>query len=70
MQLAANAAPDSSIKAANVLRYRAEVEYWSGYEETAIKSLIHAQRISKNQSLSQRLVQRLKQMQQTRQFKI
>ena len=25
MQLAANAAPDSSIKAANVLRYRAEV---------------------------------------------
>lgn len=71
MQLAANAAPDSSIKAANVLRYRAEVEYWSGYEETAIKSLIHAQRISKgNQSLSATIGQRLKQMQQTRQFKI
>lgn len=71
MQLAANAEPDSAIKAAHVLRYRAEVEYWSGYEETAIKSLLHAQRIIKNnQSLSSTIRQRLKQMQQAHQYKI
>ncbi|WP_216934287.1 MULTISPECIES: M48 family metalloprotease [unclassified Acinetobacter] len=71
MQLAANAEPDSAIKAANVLRYRAEVEYWSGYEETAIKSLLHAQRTAKNnQSLSAAIRQRLKQMQQAHQYKI
>lgn len=71
MQLAANAEPDSAIKAANVLRYRAEVEYWSGYEETAIKSLLHAQRsVKNNQSLSSTIRQRLKQMQQAHQYKI
>lgn len=71
MQLATNAEPASAIKAANVLRYRAEVEYWSGYEETAIKSLLHAQRTAKNnQSLSATINQRLKQMQQARQYKI
>lgn len=71
MQVAANAEPDSAIKAANVLRYRAEVEYWSGYEETAIKSLLHAQRsVKNNQSLSSTIRQRLKQMQQAHQYKI
>ena len=71
MQLAANAAPASPVKAANVLRYRAEVEYWSGYEETAIKSLLHAQRsVKNNQSLSSTIRQRLKQMQQAHQYKI
>ena len=71
MQVAANAEPDSAIKAANVLRYRAEVEYWSGYEETAIKSLLHAQRsVKNNQSLSSTIRQRLKQMQQEHQYKI
>ena len=71
MQMAANAQPASEIKAATVLRYRAEVEYWSGHEETAIKSLLHAQRVSKsNQSLSATINQRLKQMQRERQDKI
>ena len=71
MQLAANASPASPVKAANVLRYRAEVEYWSGYEETAIKSLLHAQRsVKNNQSLSSTIRQRLKQMQQAHQYKI
>lgn len=71
MQLAVNAEPASPSKAANVLRYRAEVEYWSGYEESAIKSLLHAQRISKNnQSLFATINLRLKQMQQERQYRI
>ncbi|KGT48059.1 M48 family metalloprotease [Acinetobacter sp. HR7] len=71
MLIATNAEPASDHKAVNVLRYRAEVEYWSGNEETAIKSLLHAQRISKgNQSLSAIISKRLKQMQQERQYKI
>ncbi|WP_347453878.1 M48 family metalloprotease [Acinetobacter thermotolerans] len=71
MLTATNAEPASDHKAINVLRHRAEVEYWSGNEETAIKSLLHAQRISKgNQSLSATISKRLKQMQQERQYKI
>lgn len=66
-----NAEPASATKAINVLRYRAEVEYWSGNDEAAIKSLLQAQRISKsNQSLSSTINARLKQMQQERQYKI
>lgn len=68
---ATNAEPASDIKTINVLRYRAEVEYWAGNEEAAIKSLLHAQRVSKgNQSLSASITQRLKQMQQERKYKI
>lgn len=71
MLTATNAEPASSAKTINVLRYRAEIEYWSGYEESAIKSLLHAQRVSKgNQSLSTTISQRLKQMQQERRYKI
>jgi len=53
------------------LRYRAEVEFWSGYEENAIKSLLHAQRLAKeNKSLSAAIDQRLSAMQKDRQLKI
>ncbi len=55
----------------NVLRYRAEVEYWSGQEETAIRSLLHAQRLAKeNSAISATIDRRLKQMQFERQMKI
>lgn len=47
MQQAAALEPASALKAVNVLRYRAEVEYWSGEEEAAIKSMLHAQRLAK-----------------------
>lgn len=71
MQMATVADEASPVKAANVLRYRAEVEYWSGDEDKAIKSLLHAQRISQsNQSLSATISARLKQMQKERQYKI
>jgi beta-barrel assembly-enhancing protease len=71
MLSATNAEPVSEIKTINVLRYRSEVEYWTGNEEAAIKSLLHAQRVSKkNQSLSASISQRLKQMQQERKYKI
>ncbi|UNT60609.1 M48 family metalloprotease [Acinetobacter sp. ASP199] len=71
MLSATNTEPASEIKTINVLRYRAEVQYWTGNEEAAIKSLLHAQRVSKgNQSLSAGITQRLRQMQQERKYKI
>ncbi|QPF38923.1 M48 family metalloprotease [Acinetobacter sp. TTH0-4] len=71
MQQVANLDRQSSFRAVNVLRYRAEVEYWSGWEENAIKSLLHAQRLTKNNELlSAKIKIRLNEMQQERQLKI
>lgn len=71
MQQVANLDRQSSFRAVNVLRYRAEVEYWSGWEENAIKSLLHAQRLNKNNELlSAKIKIRLNEMQQERQLKI
>ncbi|MEG0343209.1 MAG: M48 family metalloprotease [Acinetobacter sp.] len=71
MQQVANLDRQSSFRAVNVLRYRAEVEYWSGWEENAIKSLLHAQRLTKNNELlSAKIKIRLNEMQKERQLKI
>ena len=71
MQQAANVDHASTLRPINVLRYRAEVEFWSGYEERAIKSLLHAQRLAKeNKSLLATIDQRLTVMQKDRQLKI
>ncbi|SDY46562.1 M48 family metalloprotease [Acinetobacter kyonggiensis] len=71
MQQAANIDQQSPFRTVNVLRYRAEVEYWSGWEENAIKSLLHAERLVKNNEvLSAKLKMRLGEMQKERQLKI
>jgi len=71
LQQSANIDVASPLRAVNVLRYRAEVEYWSGLEEGAIKSLLHAQRLAKdNVAMSAQLKQRIDQMQKERQLKI
>jgi len=71
MQQAANIDQQSPFRTVNVLRYRAEVEYWSGWEENAIKSLLHAERLLKNnEGLSAKLKIRLSEMQKERQLKI
>ncbi len=71
MQQAANIDQQSPFRTVNVLRYRAEVEYWSGWEENAIKSLLHAQRLIKgNEILSAKLKMRINEMQKERQLKI
>jgi predicted Zn-dependent protease len=71
MQQTANLDRQSPFRAVNVLRYRAEVEYWSGWEENAIKSLLHAQRLSQgNELLAAKIKNRLSEMQKERQFKI
>ena len=73
MQQAANIDQQSPLRAINVLRYRAEVEYWSGWEENAIKSLLHAQRLVKDKNnalLSAQVKIRLNEMQAERQLRI
>ena len=57
----------------NSLRYRAEAQFWSGEEENAIKSLLHAQRLIKeknNVSLKAKIESRLKYMQDARALRI
>ena len=71
MQQAANVDRASPLRTVNVLRYRAEVQYWSGWEEEAIKSLLHAQRLAKdNQAMSANIKNRVTEMQRERQLKI
>lgn len=71
MQQAANANRSSALRTVNVLRYRAEVQYWSGWEEEAIKSLLHAQRLAKdNQAMLANIKNRVTEMQRERQLKI
>ncbi len=71
LQQAANLDKNGPLRAVNVLRYRAEAEYWSGSEENAIKSMLHAQRLAKdNQAMSARIDSRLKQMQDERRMRI
>ena len=71
MQQAANVDRSSALRTVNVLRYRAEVQYWSGWEEEAIKSLLHAQRLAKdNQAMSANIKNRVTEMQRERQLKI
>lgn len=56
----------NELKTIQMLRYRAEEEFWTGREEQAIKSLLHAQRLLKdfrNESLSLQVNMRLRQMQ-------
>ncbi len=71
MQQAANLDTASPVRTINVLRYRAEAEYWSGEEKNAIKSLLHAQRLAKdNASLSAKIDARLTVMQDEYKLKI
>lgn len=71
LQQATNLDKSSPLQAINVLCYRAEAEYWSGYEENAIKSMLHAQRLAKgNLAMSAKIDSRLKQMQDDRRMKI
>ena len=71
MQQAANIDAAHPLRAINVLRYRAEKEYWSGHEEAGIKSLLHAQRLAQsNDAMLNVVKERLSQMQKEYQQKI
>ena len=71
LQQAANLDKNNPMRTVNVLRNRAEVEYWSGAEENAIKSLLHAQRLAKgNVAMTAKVDSRLKVMQDEHRAKI
>ncbi|USA45464.1 M48 family metalloprotease [Acinetobacter sp. C26M] len=71
LQQATNLDKSSPLQAVNVLGYRAEAEYWSGYEENAIKSMLHAQRLAKgNLAMTAKIDARLKQMQDERRMRL
>lgn len=71
LQQAANLDKNNPMRTVNVLRNRAEVEYWSGAEENAIKSLLHAQRLAKgNVAVTAKVDSRLKVMQDEHRAKI
>lgn len=71
LQQAANLDKENPMRTVNVLRNRAEVQYWSGDEENAIKSLLHAQRLAKdNNAMTARIDKRLKVMQEEYGLKI
>ena len=64
---------NQEFQAINSLRYRAEAQFWSGEEENAIKSLLHAERLIKekdNVSLKAKIESRLKYMQDARELRI
>ncbi|WP_298143454.1 M48 family metalloprotease [uncultured Acinetobacter sp.] len=70
-QRLADADQNSPLRNINVLRYRAEAEYWSGLEENAIKSLLQAERLTQlHPALAVVVKARLKQMQKERQMRI
>ena len=71
MQQSANADKENPMRTINVLRYRAEVQYWNGWDEDAIKSLIHAKRLAKdNEFMKDTIKKRLDQLNKERQYKI
>ncbi len=64
LQQAANVDVNNPMRAANVLRYRAEAQFWAGQEQEGIKSLLQAKRESQNdQVLTASIKKRLDQMQ-------
>lgn len=67
MQQAMSLKKQDPNQAIQVLRYRAEQQFWSGQEQAAIRSLIHAQRLAKeNPVLLSVISQRLQVMQDER----
>ena len=70
MESAANRLPNNDLKTLQVLRFRAENLFWRGEVDTAIKSLIRAGNLAKNNySMQVRIESRLKDMQEARQFR-
>lgn len=69
MEAAANRLPEGLSKTLQVLRYRAENQFWRGDMDNAIRSLMQASRIAKdNYALQARIENRIQEMQDDRKF--
>lgn len=70
LETASSRLPDSPFKAAQVLRYRAENQFWHGNVDLAIRSLLRASVLAqKNYPLQAKIEIRQKEMQQDYKFK-
>lgn len=70
MEQAANGLPDSSTKTLQILRYRAENRFWRGDVDNAIRLLLRASILAKqNNTMQAKIDSRLSEMQEARQFK-
>lgn len=70
MEAAANVLPEGNYKTIQVLRYRAENQFWRGDMDNAIRSLMRASRLAKdNYALQARIENRIQEMQDARLFK-
>lgn len=70
MEAAASILPESNNKTIQVLRYRAENQFWRGDMDNAIRSLLRASHLAKdNYALQARIENRLQEMQDARLFK-
>lgn len=70
LESAANALPEGNLKTITVLRYRAENQFWRGDMDNAIRSLMRASRLAKdNYALQARIENRIEEMQDARLFK-
>ena len=70
MEAAASRLPESPLKTLQVLRFRAETQFWQGDVDNAIRSLMRASKLAQNNySMQAKLENRLSEMQEARKFR-
>ncbi|WP_051526589.1 M48 family metalloprotease [Alkanindiges illinoisensis] len=70
MEAAASRLPESPLKTLQVLRFRAETQFWQGDVDNAIRSLMRASKLAQNNySMQAKLENRLNEMQEARKFR-
>lgn len=70
MEAAASRLPEGELKTLQLLRFRAENEFWHGNVDKAIRSLMRASKLAKNNySMQARIEKRLDEMQEARKFR-
>lgn len=70
MEAAASRLPESELKTLQILRFRAENQFWRGNMDQAIRSLMRASKLAQNNySMLARIEHRLDEMQEARKFR-
>lgn len=70
MEAAASRLPEGQLKTLQVLRFRAEIQFWHGNVDNAIRSLMRASKLAQNNySMQAKIENRLSDMQEARKFR-
>lgn len=70
MEAAASLLPEGQLKTLQVLRFRAEIQFWHGNVDNAIRSLMRASKLAQNNySMQAKIENRLSDMQEARKFR-